>query len=32
MKNATGLGEEEAVKAVRNGVGGKERAWKPATR
>lgn len=29
MKNATGLGEEETVKVVRNGVGGKERVWKP---
>jgi hypothetical protein len=32
MKNATRLEEEEAVKVVRNGVGGTKRAWNPATK
>lgn len=32
MKNATRLEEEEAVKVVRNGVGGTKRVWNPVTK
>jgi hypothetical protein len=32
MKDSTGSEEAETVKVVRNGEGGPERAWNPATR
>jgi hypothetical protein len=32
MKNTTRLEEEKAVRVVRNGVGGTERDWNPATK
>jgi hypothetical protein len=31
-KHATGLGEEQAARVVRNDGGGPQRVWKPATR
>jgi hypothetical protein len=32
MKDSTGSEEAETVKVVRNGEGGTERDWNPATR
>lgn len=32
LKHVGGLGEEQAAKVAKNGVGGTKRVWKPATR